>query len=121
MGKGRGRGKGGGQKKNPCIPHLSCSKMACLIHSKVKVGFAYENGSVLPIGLGLFATALHSRETEEILHLLAARARESKSDSVLITRNGNVVFEYRADPYLAAHRHHVDHQVDDSPRDRPSD
>lgn len=51
------------------------------------------------LAFGLLSTSLHSEGTEEILHQLACRARESKSDSVLITRNGKVIFEYRADAY----------------------
>jgi len=36
---------------------------------------------------------------EEILQRLTCRCRDSQSDSVLVTQNGRVIFEYRSDPY----------------------
>lgn len=36
---------------------------------------------------------------EEVLQKLTYRCKESKSDSVLITQNGRVLFEYRSNPY----------------------
>lgn len=37
-------------------------------------------------------------QEEEILNRIADRSRESRSDSVLITRDGRVIFEYRSQP-----------------------
>ena len=36
---------------------------------------------------------------EEVLYYLAQRCRESKSDAVLVTHQGRVIFEYRSDLY----------------------